>query len=111
MSSGPSALQQFRLIGTVLWRIRFDLLAVAVVAAAMAELSTAVPLESLAAVVPLIIGVAIMALFVVAERMGYLAEGALGNSALALLMSDYCAPITADLLGADHPLAAPLRGK
>lgn len=286
MSSGPSALQQFRLIGAVLWQVRFDLLAVAVVAAAMAALSTAVPLEGLAAVVPLlgvvvsifigfrnsnafsrwweartlwsnvvanchaisnafvavddrsqpmgealdrmrrrqvrhawvlaaelagvpasgavreltpedpadassgnlltlqaadtrdlvisdlldrqgrsvltnlnsaqavaaaglerirsqpippyyaafvrglawffgilvctrvdagghhsiqglIIGVAIMALFVVAERMGYLAEGALGNSAFALPMSGYCAAVTAELLGNDHPLAAP----
>lgn len=51
------------------------------------------------------IGLLIMALFVVAERMGHLAEGAVGNSAFALPMDDYCADITADLLGSDHPLA------
>lgn len=53
----------------------------------------------------IIAGAAIMALFVVAERMGHLAEGALGNTAFALPMNTYCAGITADLLGPDHPLA------
>ena len=55
----------------------------------------------------ILIGAAVMALFVVAERMGHLAEGALGNSPFGLPMNQYCAAITADLLGADHPLAAP----
>ena len=55
----------------------------------------------------IIIGILVMALFVVAERMGHLAEGSLGNSPFALPMDGFCATITADLLGSDHPLAAP----
>lgn len=55
----------------------------------------------------LLIGAAVMALFVVAERMGHLAEGALGNSPFALPMNQYCSAITADPLGTDHPLAEP----
>ena len=54
----------------------------------------------------ILLGILVMALFVVAERMGHFAEGALGNSAFALPMDDYCAQITADLLGTRHPIAA-----
>lgn len=54
----------------------------------------------------IVIGLLIMALFVVAERLGHLAEGAVGNSAFALPTDDYCADITADLLGSHYPLAA-----
>jgi putative membrane protein len=50
------------------------------------------------------IGVMIMALFVVAERMGHLAEEPLSDSAFALPMDRFCAGITADLLGTGHPL-------
>ena len=50
------------------------------------------------------IGVMIMALFVVAERMGHLAEDPLSDSAFALPMDRFCAGITADLLGTGHPL-------
>ena len=46
-----------------------------------------------------------MALFVVAERMGHFAEEPLGDSGFALPMDDFCAGITADLLGGDHPIA------
>lgn len=53
----------------------------------------------------IVVGAVIMALFVVAERMGHLAEGALGDTAFALPMNTYCAGITADLLGPNHPLA------
>ncbi len=175
-----SALPGSRILGSLLWQLRYDLLAVAVVAAAMAALSAVVPLQGVASVVPLLgivvsifigfrnsnafnrwweartlwstvtanchaipipryyatfvraltwffaimvctrvdvgghhsaqgllIGAAVMALFVVAERMGHLAEGALGNSPFALPMNQYCSAITADLLGTDHPLAEP----
>lgn len=51
----------------------------------------------------LLTGAAVMALFVVAERMGALAEGALGDSPFALPMDDICAGIAAELLGADQP--------
>lgn len=51
------------------------------------------------------IGALIMALFVVAERMGHIAERALSDGPFAIPMDDYCARITADLLGSDHPLA------
>lgn len=51
----------------------------------------------------LVVGVAVMALFVVAERMGPLAEQALSDSPFALPMDSFCAAITADLLGPDHP--------
>lgn len=53
-----------------------------------------------------LIGALIMALFVVAERMGNFAEQALSDSPFALPMDTFCAGITADLLGSDHPLAA-----
>ena len=54
----------------------------------------------------IIISILVMALFVVAERMGHLAEGALSDSPFALPMDDFCATITADLLGPESPLAA-----
>lgn len=59
----------------------------------------------------IIIGVLIMALFVVAERMGHFAEGAVGNSVFALPMDDYCADIAADLLHSHPPLVASTNGK
>lgn len=52
------------------------------------------------------VGVAIMALFVVAERIGALAEEPMSNTPFDLPMDQFCAGITADLLGPDHPLAA-----
>jgi len=53
------------------------------------------------------VGVFVMALFVVAERIGHIAEAPLSDSPFALPMSTYCAGITADLLGSGHPLAGP----
>lgn len=50
----------------------------------------------------IVIGVLIMALFVIAERMGHFAEEPLDDSGFALPMDDFCAGITADLLGTDH---------
>lgn len=54
-----------------------------------------------------VMGALIMALFVVAERIGNFAEQALSDNAFALPMDRFCASITADLLGTDHPLAVP----
>ena len=53
------------------------------------------------------VGVLVMALFVVAERLCQLIEEPLGRSAFALPMDRFCAVVTADLLGPDHPLAGP----
>lgn len=53
------------------------------------------------------VGVAIMALFVVAERIGHLAEEPMSNTPFDLPMDRFCAGITADLLGQQHPLANP----
>jgi putative membrane protein len=50
------------------------------------------------------IGVMIMALFVVAERIGHFAEEPLRDSAFALPMDRLCAGITFDVLGTGHPL-------
>lgn len=55
-----------------------------------------------------VLGIVVMTLFVVAERMGALAEKPLGDSPFALPMNDFCAGITADLLGPEHPLATGL---
>lgn len=48
------------------------------------------------------VSVAIMALFIVAERLGYLIGEPMENSALALPMDDFCAQIAADLLGEEQ---------
>lgn len=53
----------------------------------------------------LVFSVLIMSLFVVAERIGNLAEQPLADNAFGLPMDSFCAAVTADLLGADHPLA------
>ena len=58
------------------------------------------------AIAGIAVSVAIMALFVVAERLGHFAEEPLNNAPLALPMNQFCAGITADLLGSGHPLAA-----
>ena len=51
------------------------------------------------------VGALLMALFVVAERLGQLIEEPLGRTAFALPMDRFCAGITADLLGPAQPLA------
>lgn len=53
------------------------------------------------------VSVLIMALFVVAERMGHFVEEPLGDSPFALPMATFCAGVTAELLGEAHPLARP----
>jgi putative membrane protein len=55
----------------------------------------------------IVVGVLVMALFVVAERIGHITEAPLSNSPFALPMAAFCAGITADLLGRDHPLSDP----
>ena len=59
------------------------------------------------AVSGIIAGILIMALFVVAERLGYFAEEPMSNTVFDLPMDHFCAAITADLLGTGHPLARP----
>ncbi len=54
-----------------------------------------------------IVGILIMALFVVAERLGYFAEEPMSKTVFDLPMDHFCAAITADLLGTGNPLARP----
>lgn len=56
------------------------------------------------------VGVLIMTLFVVAERLGHYFEEPMNGSPLDLPMYRFCAGITADLLGPRHPLARPREG-
>jgi putative membrane protein len=58
----------------------------------------------------ILVGVLIMALFVVAERLGHFIEEPMSNTPFDLPMNRFCAGITADLLGPDHPLARPPDG-
>ncbi|MFM9032929.1 MAG: bestrophin family ion channel [Mycobacterium sp.] len=51
------------------------------------------------------VGIAIMALFVVAERLGCLLEEPMSTGVFGLPMNRFCSDLTADLLGPDHPLA------
>jgi putative membrane protein len=58
----------------------------------------------------ILVGVLIMALFVVAERLGHFIEEPMSNTPFDLPMNRFCAGITADLLGPDHKLARPPDG-
>ena len=58
----------------------------------------------------ILVGVLVMALFVVAERLGHFIEEPMSNTPFDLPMNRFCAGITADLLGPDHPLARPADG-
>jgi len=53
----------------------------------------------------ILVGVVIMALFVVAERLGHFIEEPMSNTPFDLPMNRFCAGITGDLLGSRHPLA------
>lgn len=53
----------------------------------------------------LAVGVLIMTLFVVAERLGALLEEPMSDDVFGLPMERFCAVLTADLLGKTHPLA------
>jgi len=53
------------------------------------------------------VGFLIMAIFIVAERLGCFIEEPMDNTVFDLAMNRFCAVITADLLGPNHPLARP----
>lgn len=57
------------------------------------------------------VGVLIMALFIVAERLGYFLEHPMSNTPFDLPLYRFCAAITAELLGPQHPLAQPRQAK
>ena len=52
----------------------------------------------------IMISAGIIAIFVIAERMGEFFSQPLDNGLFGLPMDSFCARITSDLLGADHPL-------
>lgn len=58
-----------------------------------------------------LIGGLLMATFIVAERMGHFIEEPMNNSVFDIPMYRICSVITANLLGAGHPLAAPPQGE
>lgn len=53
----------------------------------------------------ILVGVVIMTLFIVAERLGHFIEEPMSNTPFDLPMNRFCAGITGDLLGSRHPLA------
>lgn len=53
------------------------------------------------------LGLFVMLLFIVAERIGYFIERPMSNRIFDLPMFRFCTTITADLLGPRHPLARP----
>lgn len=55
----------------------------------------------------ILVGLLFMTLFIVAERLGHFIEEPMSNRVFDLPMNRFCATITANLLGADHPLAKP----
>ena len=57
--------------------------------------------------ISIIIGLLLMATFVVAERLGHFIEQPMNNSVFDIPMYRICATITANLLGSSHPLARP----
>ena len=52
----------------------------------------------------ILVGVVIMTLFIVAERLGHFIEEPMSNTPFDLPMNRFCAGITGDLLGSRHPL-------
>jgi len=54
-----------------------------------------------------LVGVLLMATFIVAERLGHFIEEPMNNSIFDISMYRICATITANLLGSRHPLAQP----
>ncbi|BBY76948.1 hypothetical protein MPRF_38470 [Mycolicibacterium parafortuitum] len=53
------------------------------------------------------IGLVIMAVFITAERLGHFIEEPMSNRIFDLPLYRFCATITGNLLGPDHPLAQP----
>lgn len=58
-------------------------------------------------VASILIGVLVMAVFVIAERVGHFIEEPMSDTVFDLPMYRLCATITGNLLGAGHPLAGP----
>ena len=58
-------------------------------------------------VVSLFVGLLLMAVFVIAERLGHFIEKPMNNSVFDIAMYRICSTITANLLGRGHPLAQP----
>lgn len=58
-------------------------------------------------VASILIGALVMAVFVIAERVGHFIEEPMSNTVFDLPMYRLCATITGNLLGAGHPLAHP----
>ena len=57
-----------------------------------------------------LVGVLLMATFIVAERLGHFIEQPMNNSIFDISMYRICGTITANLLGSRHPLAQPREG-
>ncbi|MGO4446189.1 bestrophin family ion channel [Mycobacterium sp. 2YAF39] len=55
----------------------------------------------------IVIGLLLIAVFVIAERLGHFIEEPMSNRIFDLPMYRFCSIITSDLLGSDHPLARP----
>lgn len=55
----------------------------------------------------LFVGMLLMAVFVIAERLGHFIEKPMNNSIFDIAMYRFCGTITANLLGRGHPLAQP----
>ncbi len=53
------------------------------------------------------LGLLLMLLFIVAERLGYFIETPMSNRIFDLPMYRFCSTITGNLLGGGHPMAAP----
>lgn len=58
-------------------------------------------------VVSLFVGMLLMTVFVIAERLGHFIEKPMNNSIFDIAMYRFCGTITANLLGRGHPLAQP----
>ena len=58
-----------------------------------------------------VVGYAVMAGFILFERLGTYIENPFFQASLALPLNRLCATITGSLLGASHPLATPLEGE
>ena len=58
-------------------------------------------------VISIVIGVLVMAVFVIAERVGHFIEEPMSNTVFDLPMYRFCTLVTGNLLGAGHPLAQP----
>lgn len=53
------------------------------------------------------LGLAVMSVFVIAERLGHFIEVPMGNTVFDLPMFRFCSTVTGNLLGDTHPLARP----